>query len=98
VQQIVHQIGHNLISRETSFLPCRMVIRMGNRMGNRTAIRKRVDAIFSYRVEIRIAIRFAANRMAIRTGNRIRVDGPLQVGDHRCCPLGARRKHCNRTL
>jgi hypothetical protein len=32
-----------------------------------------VDALFSYSTENRIPIRFAANR----TGNRIRVDGPL---------------------
>jgi hypothetical protein len=32
-----------------------------------------VDALFSYRTDNRIAIRFAANRTAIRTGNRIRV-------------------------
>jgi hypothetical protein len=36
----------------------------------------RVDALFSYCTEIRIAIRFAANRKGIRMGNRIRVDGP----------------------
>jgi hypothetical protein len=54
-----------------------MVIRTGNRMGNRTAIRTGVDAIFSYRTENRIPIRFAANRTGIRTGNPIRVDGPL---------------------
>jgi hypothetical protein len=53
-----------------------MMIRMGNRLGNCKAIRLRVDAIFSYRTEIWIAIRFAANRTAIRMGNRIRVDGP----------------------
>jgi hypothetical protein len=36
-----------------------------------------VDALFSYRTENRIAIRFAANRTSIRLGNRMRVDGPL---------------------
>jgi hypothetical protein len=46
-------------------------------MGNRTANRTRVDAQYSYRTEIRFAIRFAANRMAIRMGNRIRVTSPL---------------------
>jgi hypothetical protein len=46
------------------------------RTGIRTGIRTRVDAIFSYRTEIRMAIRFAANRTGIRMGNRIRVDGP----------------------
>jgi hypothetical protein len=30
----------------------------------------------SYRTENRIAIRFAINRTLIRTGNRIRVNGP----------------------
>jgi hypothetical protein len=45
-----------------------MMICTGNRMGNRTAIRMRVDAQYSYRTEIRIAIRFAANRTAIRMG------------------------------
>jgi hypothetical protein len=78
----MHQIGHDLIFvflfRESHFLPCRMMICMGNRMGNRTAIRTRVDAIFSYRTENRIRIRFAANRMGICTGNCIRVDGPLR--------------------
>jgi hypothetical protein len=44
----------------------------------RAAIRTRVEAIFSYRVEILIAIRFAANRMVIRTGYRICVDSPLR--------------------
>jgi hypothetical protein len=56
-----------------------MMIRTGNRMGNRTAIRTSVDAIFSYRTENRIAIRFAANRTGIRMGNRIRLDGPLDI-------------------
>jgi hypothetical protein len=37
----------------------------------------RVDASFYYRTEIWISIRFAANPTPIRTGNRIRVDGPL---------------------
>jgi hypothetical protein len=37
----------------------------------------RVDALFSYRTENCIPIRFAANRTAIRMGNRIRVDSPL---------------------
>jgi hypothetical protein len=46
-----------------------MMIRKGNLMGNRTAIRTRVDAIFSYRTENRIPIRFAANRTGIRMGN-----------------------------
>jgi hypothetical protein len=40
-------------------------------------ILSRVDAIFSYRTENRIPIRFAANPTGICTGNRIRVDGPL---------------------
>jgi hypothetical protein len=53
------------------------MIRTRNPMGNRPAIRTRVDTIFSYRTEIRIAIRFAANRTAICVGNCIRVDGPL---------------------
>jgi hypothetical protein len=35
-------------------------------MGNRTAICSRVDDIFSFRTEIRMAIRFAANRTGIR--------------------------------
>jgi hypothetical protein len=48
------------------------------RMRNRTAIRTRVDAIFSNRTEIRITIRFAANRTAIRIGNTIRVEGSLR--------------------
>jgi hypothetical protein len=69
----MHQIGHDLIFaflfREMSFLPCRMMIRTGNR----TAIRTREDAIFSYRTESRIPIRFAANR----TGIRFRIDGSL---------------------
>jgi hypothetical protein len=38
----------------------------------------RVDALFSYRTENRIPIRFAANRTAIRIGILIRVDGPLK--------------------
>jgi hypothetical protein len=50
------------------------------RTGIRTGIRRRVDAIFSYCMEIRIAIRFVANRTGIRTGNRVRVDGPLKGG------------------
>jgi hypothetical protein len=40
-----------------------MRICSGNRTGNRIAIRTRVDAIFSYRTENRIPIRFAANRI-----------------------------------
>jgi hypothetical protein len=51
-----------------------------NHMGNRTLIHTGfvlgVNALVSYRTEIRIAIRFAANRMGIRSGNRMRVDGP----------------------
>jgi hypothetical protein len=54
-----------------------MMIRMGNRIGNHTAIRRSVDALFSYRKENHIPIRFAANRTGIRMGDRIRVDGPL---------------------
>jgi hypothetical protein len=46
--------------------PIRTLIRTRNRI-------TRVDTLFSYQTENRIAIRFAANR----TGNRIRVDGPL---------------------
>jgi hypothetical protein len=45
-------------------------------MGNRKAIRTRVDAIFSYRTDNCIPIRFAANRTGIRTENRVPVDGP----------------------
>jgi hypothetical protein len=37
-----------------------------------------VDALFSYRTENRIPIRFAANRTPIRTGNRTHVDIILQ--------------------
>jgi hypothetical protein len=52
-------------------------------MGNRTLIHTGfvfgVNALVSYRTEIRIAIRFAANRMGIRSGNRIRVDGPRHL-------------------
>jgi hypothetical protein len=33
----------------------------------------RVDALFSYRTDNRIAIRFVANRTLIRMGNRVRV-------------------------
>jgi hypothetical protein len=40
-------------------LPCRIRIRTGIWTGIRTGNRTRVDAIFSYRTEIRIAIRFA---------------------------------------
>jgi hypothetical protein len=61
-----------------TFLPCCMMIRTRNRTGNRKAICTRVDAVFSYRTENRIPIRFAANRTLIRTGNLIRVDGSLR--------------------
>jgi hypothetical protein len=43
---------------------------------NRKVIRTRVEAIFSYGTENHIAIRFAPNCTGVRTGNRIRVDGP----------------------
>jgi hypothetical protein len=59
-----------------SFLPCRMMIGIMIRTGNSAAIYTRVNAIFSYRTENRIPIRFAVNCTGIRTGNRIRVDGP----------------------
>jgi hypothetical protein len=65
-----------------------MMIRMGNRIGNRTAIHTSVDGLFSYRKEIRIAIRFAANRTGIRAGNPIRVDGPLVVWEKICISNG----------
>jgi hypothetical protein len=61
-----------------SFSPCCMRIRTGNRTGHRTVICTRVDAQYYYLTEILIAIRFAANRTGIRTGNSIRVDGPLK--------------------
>jgi ectoine hydroxylase-related dioxygenase (phytanoyl-CoA dioxygenase family) len=65
------------------FLPCLVrnaPNRMRNRTGNhRTAILTRLDAQYSYRTEIRTAIRFAANRTLIRTGNRLRVDGPFDM-------------------
>jgi hypothetical protein len=69
-----------------TFLPCCMMIRTRNSMmirtRNSTAIRTRVDAIFYYRTENRIPIRFAANRTLIRTGNRIGLDGPLDKKPH----------------
>jgi hypothetical protein len=71
----LHQIGNNLIFaflfRESHF---RMMIRTGFPTGIRTC----VDAQYSYRTEIRIAVRFAANWTAICMGNCIRVDGLLR--------------------
>jgi hypothetical protein len=57
------------------------------RTGNRTAICMYVDAQYYYRTEIRIAIRFAANRTEIRIGNRIRVDGPLATIEKKFCNI-----------
>jgi hypothetical protein len=64
-----------------------IVHEFGRGFGRRFAreIVSRVDASFYYRTEIRISIRFATNRTPIRTGNRIRVDGPLSVPPSRFC-------------
>jgi hypothetical protein len=42
----------------------------------------RVDAIFSFRTENCIPIRFTANRTVIRMEYRIRVDGPLTAQEN----------------
>jgi hypothetical protein len=72
-----------------------MRIRTGIHTGIRTGICTRVDTIFSYRAEIRMAIRFAANCTGIRMGNRIRVAATYRVVHcprQLCEPQGKREK------
>jgi hypothetical protein len=68
----LNQIGHGLNFRVNimfAFL-FREIVR---------EIVSRVDAQFSYRTENCIPIRFVANCTLIRTGNHLRVDGPLEL-------------------
>jgi hypothetical protein len=80
----MHKIGHEFIFRETIFsLPIRENVvfaflelmwtkSYADSYGDSYADSYCIYALVSFRTENRIAIRFAT----IRTGNRLRVDGP----------------------